>query len=102
MTKSSQKRVKIIYHIWNLHTLKCKEKHLRARAARAFLAPVGQGGLRPRARAGRVSMAPGGLGGSQQRARAARLPPAPGYLFFEFTYPEKQREHIPRVNKYQS
>ena len=33
MTKSSQKRVKIIYLFCNLHTLKCKEKHPLARPA---------------------------------------------------------------------
>ena len=43
MAKSSQKRVKIIYLFWNLHTLKCKEKHPRARAAREPPAPGGQG-----------------------------------------------------------
>ena len=44
MTKSSQERVKIIYLFCNLHTLKCKEKHPRATAAREPPAPGGQGG----------------------------------------------------------
>ena len=44
MTKSSQKRVKIINFFWNLHTLKWKEKHPRARAACEPPAPGGQGG----------------------------------------------------------
>ena len=44
MAKSSQKRVEIIYLFRNLHTLKCKEKHPCARAAREPPAPGGQGG----------------------------------------------------------
>ena len=52
MAKSTQKRVKIIYLFWNLHTLKCKEKHPRATSAREPPAPGGQGssGLTPEQR----------------------------------------------------
>ena len=74
-------------------------------------------GPRQRARAELTSPAPGGrgtpaarqsgarapgtwlAGGLEQRARAARVPPD---TFFESTYPEMQRKHIPRVNEYQS
>ena len=62
MAKSSQKWVKIIYLFWNLHTLKCKEKHPRAKGAHAPPATGGQGRLRPRARAARAFPAPGGQG----------------------------------------
>ena len=43
----------------------------------------------------RATQAPGGQGGS---GRA----PKPPDTFFESTYPEMQRKHIPRVNEYQS
>ena len=42
-----------------------------------------------------VTLAPAGQGGS------ARVPQPPD-TFFESTYPEMQRKHIPRVNEYQS
>ena len=74
MKKSSQKRVKIIYLFWNLHTLKCKEKHCRARAEPG---PQWAGGLRPHARAARSSPAPGGRGGSSHGATETRTPPDP-------------------------
>ena len=85
MTKSSQKRVKIIYLFCNLHTLKCKEKH----------PPVGRGGsgrepeqhVRPQPPVGgeasshaperRATPAPGGQGELRLRARPARATPAP-------------------------
>ena len=51
--------------------------------ARATTVPGGQGGLCPCVRAG----------------GARRQPPD---TFFESTYPEMQRKHIPRVNEYQS
>ena len=103
ITKSSEKRVKIIYLFCSLHTLKCKEKHppvgrgLRpsARGARASPAPVGGGseaarqsstrprppvggGLQPHARAAHVPLAPSWQGGLQPRAREARASQAPG------------------------
>ena len=89
----------------------------RARAAHPPTAPRGQGGpdsapeqslhplppvgrgLRLRVRAAPVPPAPGWQGGLEQRARAARVPPD---TFLESTYPEMQREHIPRVNENQS
>ena len=64
------------------------------------LPPVG-GGLQPRIRAALVPLAPGWQGGLRPGATAARAPPAPD-TFFESTYPEMQRKHIPRVNEYQS
>ena len=65
------------------------------------------GGLRPRARPARASPAAGGQG-ELRRARprppvgrggSARVPQPPD-TFFESTYPEMQRKHIPRVNEY--
>ena len=82
MTKSSQKKGQNYIPFLNLHTLKCKEKHPHARAARAPPAPGGQGGS----------------GGTPER-RSCTQPPD---TFFEFTYSEMQRKHIPRVNEYQS
>ena len=64
------------------------------------LPPVG-GGLRPRIRAALVPLAPGWQGGSG-RAPQRHERPRPKDSFFESTYPEMQRKHIPRVNEYQS
>ena len=74
--------------------------------------PQWAGGLQPRARAACVTPAPGGRGTPAARqsgahapgtrlavgasaARRSRIP------FFESTYNEMQRKHIPRVNEYQ-
>ena len=65
------------------------------------LPPV-DGGLRPRIRTSLMPLAPGWQGGLQPRATAARARPLPPDNFFESTYPEMQRKHIPRVNEYQS
>ena len=81
-------------------------------------APGGQGGFRPHARVARASPAPSGQGGApaahQSSARApvgrgapaacqsGACAPGPRIPSFEFTYPEMQRKHIPRVNEYQS
>ena len=61
-----------------------------AGAARASPATIGQGGTPAGA-----TTAPGGQGGSGHA-------PQPPDTFFESTYPEMQRKHIPRVNEYQS
>ena len=59
------------------------------------------GGRWPAGTPARATPAPGGQGGSVRASerRARRQPPD---TFFEPTYPEMQRKHIPRVNEYQS
>ena len=73
----------------------------RARAARATPGPGWAGGLQPLARAEITSPAPGGRGDSG-RAPERRARSWPPDTFFESSYPEMQRKHIPRVNEYQS
>ena len=73
------------------------------------------GGLQPRARAARASPAAGGQGelrcarprspvgrGAPSVPQSGARPASPRIPFFEPTYPEMQRKHIPRVNEYQS
>ena len=57
-------------------------------------------GPRPLAREELTSPAPGG--GGSDRAPEWRARPWPSDTFFEPSYPEMQRKHIPRVNEYQS
>ena len=73
------------------------------------------GGLRPRARVARASPAAGGQGelrrarpqspvsrGAPSMRQSGAHAASPRIPFFEPTYPEMQRKHIPRVNEYQS
>ena len=42
------------------------------------------------------------VGGAPAARQSGARAPGPQIPFFEFTYPEMQRKHIPRVNEYQS
>ena len=59
---------------WNLHTLKCKEKHPRARAVREPPAPGGQGGSGGTPDRRLHPLPPVGRGAPAARQSGARAP----------------------------